>query len=93
MADKLFPIGDGSAGFQRFRDMGDGTYAPVVSASGGAVGSDGITLNLDALAQALSYNSDGTLNYIQVTSGANTYRQTMTYSGGNLTGISGWVKQ
>ncbi len=34
MADKLFPIGDGSS-FKRFKDMGDGTFAEVVSVSGG----------------------------------------------------------
>ena len=43
MADKLFPIGDGSS-FKRFKDMGDGTHAEVVSIFGspeiGAPGSD-----------------------------------------------------
>lgn len=92
MADKLFPIGDG-AGLQRYRDMGDGTHAPVVVAAGGAAGSDGIALNLDALAQSLVYNGDGTLQYIQVVSGGNTYRQTFTYTSGSLTAISAWVKQ
>lgn len=92
MADKLFALGDGST-LQRFRDMGDGSHAPVTAGVGGAVGSDGAALNLDALAQTLNYNADGTLNYVQVVTGGNTYRQTMTYTSGKITGISAWVKQ
>lgn len=60
---------------------------PSVSASDGAV------FNPDDLNQVLSYNPDGTLNYIQVVYQGKTYRQTYTYTSGNLTGISRWVKQ
>jgi hypothetical protein len=56
--------------------------------------------NIDELPQTISYNADGTVNYFQVTvpaiPGAYTggvYRQTFTYSGGNVTGISAWVLQ
>lgn len=63
----------------------------AVSAS--ARGSDGAVLDIDSLAQTLAYNGDGTLNYVQVVHEGSTYRQTMTYTSGKLTGISGWVKQ
>lgn len=63
------------------------------SLSSGATGSDGELLDLDSLAQTLDYNGDGTLNYVEVTQSAKTYRQTMGYSGGNLVSVSAWVKQ
>lgn len=51
--------------------------------------------SLDSCAQALTYNTDGTVNYI--TAGPDhlgyTYRQTLTYTSGKVTGISAWVKQ
>lgn len=67
----------------------------AVTASGvsSVTASDGAVLELDALVQTFNYNGDGTLNYIQVTSGINTYRQTFTYTTGALTGLSNWVKQ
>ena len=43
--------------------------------------------------QTLSYNGDGTVNYIDVTTSDGTYRQTFTYTSGKVTGISLWVKQ
>lgn len=48
---------------------------------------------IDSLPQTLVYNGDGTLNYVEATSGTDTWRQTYTYTAGKLTGISGWVKQ
>jgi hypothetical protein len=65
----------------------------VTDSVSGTTASDGVVLELDALAQTLNYNGDGTLNYIQVTYLGNTYRQSFTYGGGALTGISAWVKQ
>lgn len=58
-----------------------------------STGTDGLALDLNSLAQTLVYNGDGTLNYIQVVSGANTYRQTFSYTTGVVTGISAFVKQ
>ncbi len=55
--------------------------------------SDGVSIDPNSLAQTLSYNADGTLNYVQVVNGGLTYRQTMTWSSGQLTGVSNWVKQ
>jgi len=43
--------------------------------------------------QTLDWNADGTLNYVEATSGVDTWRQTMTYTNGKLTNVSGWVKQ
>lgn len=43
--------------------------------------------------QVFSYNSDGTLAYIQVVIDGQTYRQSFTYTSGNLTLISNWVRQ
>lgn len=54
---------------------------------------DGTLLYLDELAQTIAYNGDGNVDYVQTTLGDNTYRQTMTYTSGKLTGVSEWVKQ
>lgn len=76
-----------------------GNPLPITTAGVGSTssvtGSDGTLLELDALAQTLNYNGDGTLNYIQVTHPTNTfsYRQTFGYTSGALTSITGWVKQ
>lgn len=58
---------------------------------------DGQLLDLGSLAIAYSYTA-GVLTYGEVSitldSGATaTYRQTYTYTAGNLTGVSGWVRQ
>lgn len=55
--------------------------------------SNNAILLLDSLAQTLNYNTDGTLNYVQVVQGGSTYRQTFTYTAGKLTGVSAWVLQ
>lgn len=47
----------------------------------------------DDAPQTLAYNVDDTLNYIEVTDGTNTWRQTYTYTDGNLAAISGWILQ
>lgn len=57
------------------------------------VASDGALLELSSLAQTLVYNADDTLNYVQVVSAGNTYRQTMTWTSGKMTAVSNWVKQ
>lgn len=48
---------------------------------------------IDDLPQTFVYNGDGTLNYVEATDGTSTWRQTLSYTAGKLTGISGWVKQ
>ena len=52
-------------------------------------------VNIDSLAQAMTYNGDNTL--ATVTAGPDVngtfYKQTLTYSGGNLTYVSAWVRQ
>lgn len=56
--------------------------------------------NPNDLPQSLVYNPDGTLAYVEVTTptipgvySGGVYRQSFTYTSGNLTSISGWVKQ
>lgn len=53
---------------------------------------DGKQLDLDSLPQVLGYTA-GVLTTVEVTAQGGTYRQTLTYTDGVLTGISGWVKQ
>lgn len=47
----------------------------------------------DSMPQTLTYNGDGTIATISVTNGTDTWVQTLTYTAGNLTGVSAWVKQ
>lgn len=49
--------------------------------------------SIDSLEQNITYNGDGTVDYITATNGEDSYRQTFTYSGGKLASISPWVKQ
>jgi hypothetical protein len=91
MEDLLQQIGGGK--LQTFEDMGDGTNAPTVWSVSGALATDGTVLDLNSLAQTLSYNGNNTVNYIQVTLNDNTYRQTFGYTNGNLTSVSEWIKQ
>ena len=53
------------------------------------------SFDLDALAQTLTYGGPGgALDTVTVgpDSSGNNYRQTFTYSGTNVTGISAWIK-
>lgn len=45
------------------------------------------------LPQTLAYDGSGNLSTITVTDGTDTWTQTLTYTDGNLTGVSAWVKQ
>jgi len=56
-----------------------------------AQASDGTQLDLTG-AQVFSYTGD-VLDYIELTQDGVTYRQTFTYDGTNLVGISAWVAQ
>ena len=69
------------------------TITGTISVDGVALASDGVYLPLDDLAQTLAYNADGTLNYVQVTYNGNNYRQTLTYTSGQVAGITNWVRQ
>lgn len=55
------------------------------------IASNGRVIPFDSLPQTFSYNTDGSINYIQVIYDGATYRQSFTYSSGVLTGISAWV--
>lgn len=54
--------------------------------------SDNKYIDLDHLPLTLTYNTDGTIDYLEVSS-EGIYRQTFTYSSGKVVNISGWVKQ
>jgi hypothetical protein len=54
---------------------------------------DGNALDIDSLAQTFVYNGDDTLQYIEVKTSDDTYRQTYTYVGGKVQTISAWTKQ
>jgi hypothetical protein len=47
---------------------------------------------LDTLAHSYTYNPDGTLQTVVVQDGSNTYTKTYTYTNGQLTSETGWVK-
>ena len=55
-------------------------------------GSDGTAFS-SSLPAVLAYNSDGTLKTITITDGTNTWVQTLTWTSGNLTATSAWVRQ
>lgn len=57
------------------------------------IGSDGTILDMGSWAHTFSYNTDGTIALEQVTNSADIWRQTWTWSSGNLTALSAWVKQ
>ena len=82
----------------KYRDSSDlvdvsvSVAKPLPVTGGGVVDSTGAYFNPDNLAQTLTYNGDGTVATIAATDGANTWTQTFTYTSGNLTGISKWVK-
>jgi hypothetical protein len=52
------------------------------------------TLNLDSLPQVINRNTDGSINYIDVTDrdGA-VFRQTWMHTNGQLSGFSAWERQ
>lgn len=54
------------------------------------VAGDGAELPIDSLPQSMSYNVDGTLQYVQVVYLGVTYRQSLTWVSGNVSTISAW---
>jgi hypothetical protein len=57
---------------------------------------DGAQLPLDELTQTFGYTTIGGSPYVQtitVVYASNTYVQTFTYTGTNVSAISGWIKQ
>lgn len=54
---------------------------------------NGVSFDIDSLPQALAYNASNKIDHIDVVYRTKTYRQTFTYTAGNLTSISGWVEQ
>jgi len=56
------------------------------------VDSTGATIYPDNYAHILTYNGDSTLATDSFTDGVNTWTQTLSYTSGNLTSYSKWVK-
>lgn len=65
-----------------------------MSLSGMVLGSDDQLLPIDSLEQTIGRNANGEVVTITVERNGGTYVQTLTRDGsGNVTAISGWVKQ
>lgn len=79
---------------ERLIDLGGGQYVRaeinLVADSTGQYSFD-----MNSLAQTLTYNGDGNLETVTVgpDRDGNSFRQTLTYTAGKVTGISAWVKQ
>jgi hypothetical protein len=59
----------------------------------GVMDSAGVFIPVDSMAQTMTYNGPGaTVDTITATDGTNSWRQTFTYTGANITGISAWIK-
>ena len=81
------------ASFPNEQDKAAGAIPVWQAGSAVVTASDGVVLYLDNLVQTFTYNTDNTLEYIQVTSGGNNYRKSYTYASGLVATISNWVKQ
>jgi hypothetical protein len=55
--------------------------------------SDGQILFLDGAAMTWEYNPDGTVAYCETLHDGGAYRQTYTWTAGNLVAITRWVRQ
>jgi hypothetical protein len=79
---------------QKFTDIAGGLYIPA-EANNIFDSTRQYAFSLDSCAQALTYNADNTLAYIIAGPDhqGNLYKQSMTYTSGNCTAISAWVKQ
>lgn len=86
--------GDTEARQVRQRGTPEGAAHVHIASGGGSfmADTDGDSFSLDDPAE-FDYNADGTVNYVEVTSGDVVRRRTFTYTDGNLTSYTGWVKQ
>lgn len=57
------------------------------------VASDGTYLPIDELQIDYAYNADNQISYAECTYNGATFRRTYTYTSGNLTTRSAWIKQ
>jgi hypothetical protein len=53
----------------------------------------GVWVDTDNLPLVYAYNADGTIHTITATHESTSWVKTYTYTGGNVTGESEWVKQ
>ena len=61
-------------------------------ATGERLDNTGQAISPDNYTQNLTYNADGTLATVWFTDGVNTWTQTNTWTNGNLTKVSNWVR-
>ena len=54
---------------------------------------NGVMLDPTTVPHSYTYNGDGTLATESITVGEDTWTKTYTYTAGNLTGETAWVKQ
>lgn len=73
------------------KDLGNRVHT-LLTQAGAIVDSAGGIVNPDDFAQTLTRNADGTVNTIAFTDGTNTWTMTFSYTSGQVTGISKWVK-
>lgn len=64
----------------------------AIHAVTGAFDTSGRFFPLDSLPQQINRDGAGNVTSIVATDGTRTFTQTYTYTNGNVTGISGWVR-
>lgn len=103
MADKLVPSLDDGGAIRRFRDMGDGTFAEVVSMSAGTAGAAGFPAGATPVAAVVTAANALTAPALPAAVGKTTYVTGIQFSaasptaatiiGANLQGVLGGTVQ
>ncbi len=91
MTDKTFTVLTGVQ--KKLRDNGDGTFSEMVAGLNMTTDSAGNLVDAAALSHTFGYDGSGNLITDTATDGTTTWVKTLTYTAGNLTGESKWVKQ
>lgn len=81
MADKLVPSQDDTGAIRRFRDMGDGTWAEVVSTSAGAAGAASYPAGATPVAQSTTTTNANSVATLPAAVGKTTYVTHISISG------------
>lgn len=69
------------------------TKTPALETGRVPVAPPNTPVGFDNLPQVMGYDGTGNLTTITATNGTNTWVQTLSYTSGNLTGVSAWVLQ
>jgi hypothetical protein len=86
MPDKLVPSSDDTGAIRRFRDMGDGTFAEVVSTAAGAAGAAGYPAGAVPVAAVASGANQINTATLPAAVGKTTYVAGIEMSAGGATG-------